>query len=227
MIRAVVFDLDGLMFDTEALFFRVGSETLAARGKAFTDEIMQAMIGRRSAEVGHVLKDLAGIDEPVDVILAEIRERFYALMDHSVAPTPGLLTLLEYLERQSLPRAVATSSRQSYAQRLLVGHGLDRCFDFVLASEDVTRGKPDPEIYLLAAQRFGISPGGMIVLEDSPAGLAAAKGAGAIAVGVPHQHSPASALQAADLIVPRLDDPALLALLSTPGALGGHDAGPE
>ncbi len=221
MIRAVVFDLDGLMFDTEALFFRVGSEALAARGKTFTAEIMQAMIGRRSAEVGHVLKELAGIDEPVDVILGEIRERFYAVMDQSVAPTPGLVTLLEHLESRSLPRAVATSSRQSYAQRLLVGHRLDGHFDFVLASEDVTRGKPDPEIYLLAARRFGINPGAMMVLEDSPAGLAAAKGAGAMAVGVPHEHSPASALQAADLIVPRLDDPALLALLVRPGRSRG------
>ncbi len=213
MIRAVVFDLDGLMFDTEALFFRVGSETLAARGKLFTDEIMQAMIGRRSAEVAHLFRDLAGLDEPPEVILGEIRERFYAAMDTAVAPAPGLATLLDHLARQSLPRAVATSSRQSYAQRLLSRHGLVHQFDFVLASEDVTRGKPDPEIYLLAARRFGVQAGAMIVLEDSPAGLAAAKSAGAIAVAVPHQHSPAEALQAADLIVPRLDDQALLALL--------------
>jgi HAD superfamily hydrolase (TIGR01509 family) len=227
MIRAVVFDLDGLMFDTEALFFRVGSEALAARGKTFTDEIMQAMIGRRSAEVGHVLKDLAGIDEPVEVILGEIRERFYAVMDTAVAPTPGLVTLLDHLESRSLPRAVATSSKQSYAQRLLAGHGLSRHFDFVLASEDVSRGKPDPEIYLLAAERFGVSPGAMMVLEDSPAGLAAAKSAGAMAVAVPHEHSPAVALKAADLIVPRLDDPALLALLAAPGLERVPDAASE
>ena len=81
----------------------------------------------------------------------------------------------------------------------------------MLASEDVTRGKPDPEIYQLAAQRFGVPAASMLVLEDSPAGLAAAKGAGAFAVGVPHEHSPAEALAAADLIVSRLDDPSFFA----------------
>ncbi len=65
-IKAVVFDLDGLMFDTEALFFRVSSEVLATRGKRFTPEIMRAMIGRRAAEVADVLKTLAGLDEPVE-----------------------------------------------------------------------------------------------------------------------------------------------------------------
>src|SRR5439155_5080262 len=68
-IRSVVFDLDGLMFDTEALFYRVSSEALAARGRRFTPTIMQAMLGRRAVEVGHALKTLAGLDEPAEVLL--------------------------------------------------------------------------------------------------------------------------------------------------------------
>ena len=214
-IRAVVFDLDGLMFDTEALFHRVSSEALAARGKAFTPEHMQAMLGRRSAEVGHVLKELAGLDEPAEVLLAEVRQRFAAEVDSAVHPTPGLFALLDHLGRRGLPIAVATSSRRSYADQLLTRHGLRDRFEFVLAAEDVTRGKPDPEIYRLAAERFGVPAGSMLVLEDSPAGLAAARGAGSIAVGVPHEHSPAENLAAADLVVPRLDDPALLRLTET------------
>jgi len=212
-IRAVVFDLDGLMFDTEALFYRVSSEMLAARGKSFTPQIMQAMIGRRSAEVGHVLKTLAGLNEPVEVLLAEVRERFRAQVDSAVHPTPGLFVLLEHLRRRALQLAVATSSGRSYADGLLSRHGLAEWFEFVLASEDVTRGKPDPQIYLLAAERFGVPAGSILVLEDSPAGLAAAKGAGTVAVGIPHEHSSAKGLAAADLIVPRLDDPALLQLI--------------
>jgi HAD superfamily hydrolase (TIGR01509 family) len=212
-LRAVVFDLDGLMFDTEALFFRVSSEALAARGKVFTPQIMQAMIGRRSVEVRHVLKTLAGLDEPVEVLLAEVRERFRADVDSAVHPTPGLFVLLEHLRRRALRLAVATSSGRSYADGLLSGHGLAKWFEFVLTSEDVTRGKPDPQIYRLAAERFGVPAVSVLVLEDSPAGVAAAKGAGTFAVGVPHEHSPAEGLSAADLIVPRLDDPALLQLI--------------
>jgi HAD superfamily hydrolase (TIGR01509 family) len=212
-VRAVVFDMDGLMFDTEALFFQVASETLAVRGKSFTPQIMQAMIGRRSSDVGHLLRTLAGLDEPVEVLLAEVRQRFRARLDSAVHPTPGLFVLLDHLRRRALPAAVATSSGRSSAGALLSRHGLTEFFAFVLTAEDVTRGKPDPQIYRLAAERFGMPAGSILVLEDSPAGVAAAKGAGAIAVGIPHEHSPAEGLAAANLIVPRLDDPGLLQLI--------------
>jgi HAD superfamily hydrolase (TIGR01509 family) len=211
--QAVVFDLDGLMFDTEALFYRVAAEMLAARGKEFTPRLMGAMIGRRAAEAVHAFKEIAGIDEPPDVLLAETRTRFDAEVDTAVHPTSGLFVLLDRLRHHGLPRGVATSSGRAYAERLLGSHGLREQFAFILAGEDVTRGKPDPEIYRKAAARFAVPAQAMIVLEDSPAGLAAARGAGAFAVGIPHEHSPVAGLHDAHLIVPRLDDPALLALL--------------
>jgi HAD superfamily hydrolase (TIGR01509 family) len=215
LIRAVVFDLDGLMFDTEALFFRVASEALGARGKTFTPEIMNQFLGRRAAEVGPLWKTLAGVQEPVEDFLADVRKRFYEVMDTVVHPMPGLFVLLDRLHRLAIPSAVATSSGHSYADRLLEKHGIQNRFEFVLASDDVTRGKPDPEIYQLAAQRFGVPAESMLVLEDSPAGLAAARAAGAFAVGVPHEHSPKEGLHAADLVVTRLDDPSLLRLIES------------
>jgi HAD superfamily hydrolase (TIGR01509 family) len=211
--RAVVFDLDGLMFDTEALFVRVASEMLQSRGKVFTTEIMNAMIGRRAVEAGEEFRRLSGLEEPVEVLMAEVRSRFTAEMDTAVHPTPGLFALLARIERRGLPRAVATSSRRAYAATLLERHGLAGHFAFVLSGDDVTRGKPDPEIYLTAAARFGVDPGRMLVLEDSAAGVAAAKAAGALVVAVPHQHSPAERLAAADRIVATLDDPVVLALV--------------
>jgi HAD superfamily hydrolase (TIGR01509 family) len=212
LIRAVVFDLDGLMFDTEALFHRVAAEMLAARGKRLTPEIRRAMIGRRAEEAGPAFKALAGLDEPVEVLMAEARARFDAEIDTAVHPTPGLFTLLDHLQARGVPRAVATSARRSYAEGLLRRHGLGDRLAFVLAAEDVTRGKPDPEIYRAAVARFGVPADSVLVLEDSAAGLAAARGAGTFAVGVPHEHSPAEDLHDAALIVPRLDHPALLAL---------------
>jgi HAD superfamily hydrolase (TIGR01509 family) len=215
VIRAVVFDLDGLMFDTEALFYRVSCDALAARGKSFTNEMMQAMIGRRAVDAAHAWKTLAGLDEPAETLLADVRQRFFALVDTAVHPTPGLIVLLDRLAHRALPLAVATSSRREYADRLLSQHGLLQRFQFILASEDVTRGKPDPEIYRLAAERFAVPPGSILVLEDSPAGLAAARGAGAFAVGVPHEHSTVQSLHDADMIVSRLDEPALLSLIES------------
>jgi len=216
-IEAVVFDLDGLMFDTEALYHRIASELLAQKGKEFTSEIMRAMIGRRAPEAGLALKTLAGLEESVDDLLATIKERFHEQMEVAVHPTPGLFVLLDRLHESGIPLAVATSSQRAYAEGLLQSHGLRNRFRFILASEDVTKGKPDPEIYLAAVGRFQVEPAAILVLEDSPPGILAAKGAGTFAVGVPHDHSPADALAAADLIIDRLDDPTLLAILSRRG----------
>jgi HAD superfamily hydrolase (TIGR01509 family) len=215
LIQAVVFDLDGLMFDTEALFFRVASEALADRGKAFTPDIMKQFIGRRAREVAPLWKTLAGVEGPVEEFLADVRKRFDSEVDTAVHPMPGLFVLLDLLHKLERPAAVATSSGHAYADRLLSRHGLQDRFAFVLAAEDVTLGKPDPEIYQLAASRFGVPARSMLVLEDSPAGLAAAKAAGSFAVGIPHEHSPREALVAADLIVTRLDDPSLLHLIAS------------
>ena len=209
-ILAVAFDLDGLMFDTEALFFRVASEMVQARGKTFHVDIMRAMIGRQPSESGMALKTLAGLEEDPDFLMAEATERFMALVDTAVQPTPGLIHLLDLLDGRAMPLAVATSSHRKYAERLLDRHKLIDRFALILAREDVTRHKPDPEIYATVAARFGIEPASLLVLEDTPTGLAAAKAAGAFGVAVPHEHSPASDLQAADLIVARLDDPNLL-----------------
>ena len=92
-IRAVVFDLDGLMFDTEALFFRVASEALADRGKVFTPEIMTQFIGRRADEVAQSWKTLAGVEEPAEEFLADVRGRFYARDRHSRPSHAGALCL--------------------------------------------------------------------------------------------------------------------------------------
>ncbi len=210
-ILAVAFDLDGLMFDTEALFFRVASEMLLERGKTFHIDIMKAMIGRQPAESGMALKTLAGLDDDPEVLMAEATERFLELVDSAVNPTPGLIHLLDLLDGRAMPLAVATSSHREYAERLLSHHKLIERFALILAREDVTRHKPDPEIYATVAARFGIDAPSLLVLEDTPTGLASAKGAGAFAVGVPHLHSPASDLEAADLIVESLDHPLLLA----------------
>ncbi len=214
-IRAIAFDLDGLMFDTEALFVRVAGAMLADRGKVFTRAMMAAMIGRQAHVAYPALKALAGLDESPEELLAEARHRFFAEIDSAVHPTPGLIALLDHIGHAGLPAAVATSSRRVYAEKLLTQHGLIDRFQFLLTAEDVTHGKPDPAIYRLAAQRFGIDPASLLVLEDSPAGVTAGLAAGAFVVAVPHDHSPAEALGHAHHIATALDDPRVLRLVDT------------
>ena len=209
-ILAVAFDLDGLMFNTEALFFQVAGQMLAARGKVFTREMMAAMIGRQAVVAYPAMKRLADLPETPEELMAEARKRFFAEIDTAVQPTSGLFVLLQTLQERNIPRAVCTSSRKEYATRLLTNHGLIHHFSYLLTAEDVTLGKPNPEIYTKAAERFGILPANLLVLEDSPAGVSAGKAAGAYTVGVPHDHSPAGPLAAADLIIDRLDATELL-----------------
>ena len=211
--EAVAFDLDGLMFDTEALFFRVAGEMLRDRGKTFSPDIMAAMIGRQSPVAGLAFKTMAGLGESVEELMAEARDRFRALMDEAVHPTPGLYALIAHLKHVGMPRCVATSSRREYAEGLLAKHGLLAEFAFVVTAEDVARSKPDPEIYRLAASRLGVDVGALLVLEDSPAGVSAGKAAGAFVVAIPHEQSPGESLAEADRRVSRLDDPGLMALL--------------
>src|SRR5271168_4938495 len=99
VIRAVVFDLDGLLFDTEFLFFRVMSDMLRERGKVFTVEIMRAMIGRQPRESGLALKTMSGLDDEPEVLMAEAKRRFESLIDTAVHPMPGLFALLAHAEK--------------------------------------------------------------------------------------------------------------------------------
>lgn len=211
---AVVFDMDGLMFDTEHLFFRVADEFMMSKGRRFTDEMMAAMIGRRAEEAGKVFHTIGGLtDRPVKEIMSDVKSLFNARMLTHSNKMPGLVALLQLLERNEIPCAVATSSSRSHAESLIGHHGLLHHFSFLITSEDVSRGKPDPEIYLTAAARLNVDPTRILVLEDSVAGLHAAKAAGAYAVGVPHHYSQRHGMPHADLIVDSLADPVLLKLI--------------
>ena len=123
---------------------------------------------------------------------------------------------MAHLQHHDIPRSLATSSRRDYAERLLRNHGLLDHFAFLMAAEDVARHKPDPEIYLTTAARHGIEPAALVVLEDSPAGVAAARAAGAFTIAIPHDHSPGDKLTHAHLVLDRLDHPTLLNLLAAP-----------
>ena len=212
-VRAVVFDLDGLMFNTEDLFNITGREVLRRRGLLLTDELLSRMMGRRAHEAFAAMVEMHELKESVEELITESQEIFYALLSAQLAPMPGLFELLERIEQRRLPKGVATSSPRAYLEDILNRFDLLPRFDMTLTAEDVTHGKPHPEIYLAAAERLGVAAGEMIVLEDSEAGTRAAAAAGAIAVSVPNHHSRPHDFSAATHVVERLDDPLVLRLL--------------
>jgi HAD superfamily hydrolase (TIGR01509 family) len=222
--RAVVFDLDGLMFNTEELYQEVGSELLRRRGYEFTQELLDKMMGRPSHIALQMMIDTHALKATVEELLAETDEIFPEILRQRLAPMPGLVELLDALERERIPKAIATSSRRAFVERVLGTFGYQPRFAHILTSEDITHGKPDPEIYLKAAARLGLSPGEILVLEDSQNGCRAAVAAGAVTVAVPGEHSKQHDFSGAALVAETLRDRRIYQLLELPG--GGEFATP-
>jgi HAD superfamily hydrolase (TIGR01509 family) len=216
---AVVFDLDGLMFNTEELYVEVGSELLRRRGHVFTQELLDQMMGRPSPVALQIMIDVHALEATVEGLLAETDELFPAILDARLATMPGLVELLAALERAGIPKGIATSSRRKFVKRVLGKFQYQPRFSPILTSEDITHGKPHPEIYLKAAQRLGIAPSQMLVLEDSQNGCRAAVAAGAIAVAVPGEGSMRHDFSGAALIAKSLADERIYDLL---GLRPGH-----
>jgi HAD superfamily hydrolase (TIGR01509 family) len=188
-IRGVVFDLDGLMFNTEELFHQAGDELLSRRGHRMTPRLLSLMMGRRARESFALLIAELELLETVEVLLAESETIFKAMLETHLAPMPGLFELLEELETRGLPKAVATSSSRDYLEGILERFELLERFHFTLTAEDVTHGKPHPEIYLTAAERMKLNPAELVVFEDSETGSRAAASAGTYVIAVPHDFS--------------------------------------
>lgn len=203
---AVVFDLDGLMFNTEVVFHETGTELLRRRGKPAPPEVFAAMMGRRAREAFAVMIDMMQLEDSIDVLQQESRELFFSLLDRHLAPMPGLVELLDAIESANLPKAVGTSSDREYAHDILGRYEMLGRFGAILTAEDVTHGKPHPEIYATAAKRIQAAAERTLVLEDSNAGIRAAKAAGCFAVAVPHAHSHGQSYDEANLVIDTLAD---------------------
>lgn len=188
-IVAVVFDLDGLMFNTEELFNETGTELLRRRGITDVKPVIDRMMGRRAQEAFQQMIDYCGFQESIEELHAESDVIFRRLLHERIAPMPGLFELLQRIEERQTPKGVATSSGRSYLVEVLERFSLLDRFQTTLTSEDVTHGKPHPEIYLKAAERLQVQPEEMLVLEDSSNGTKAAAAAGAHIVSVPHVFS--------------------------------------
>ena len=212
-VRAVVFDLDGLMFNTEELYIDVGTELLRRRGKTFGKELLDRMMGRPSAVALQFMIEEHGLSSTVEDLLAETDEIFPEILRTRLMPMPGLVELLDALERHNVPKSIATSSRRLFVDRVLTPFGFHSRFAFILTSEDIVHGKPDPEIYLKAAAMHGVAPQEVLILEDSQNGCRAAIAAGAIAVAVPGDHSRSHDFTGAALIAHSLADERLYELL--------------
>lgn len=214
-IQAVVFDLDGLMFNTEAVFDRSGRELLRRRGKEMTEELLLKMMGRRPDEAFMAMIQMMKLTETIEELKEESQLIFAELVTEMLAPMPGLFELLDHIEDYQLPKAVATSSPRPYLEDILGRFDLLHRFPMTLTAEDVVHGKPNPEIYLKSAEKLGIPVENMLVLEDSEAGTNAAASAGAYIISIPHEHSRKHNFKNSRYVATSLADPFILDLISS------------
>jgi HAD superfamily hydrolase (TIGR01509 family) len=211
--RGVVFDMDGLMFNTEDVYWIVGSEILRRRGCQFTQELADAMMGRPPQPAFEVMIDWHSLDCGWEELARESEETFIEVMPGRVQPMPGLLDLLDALEAAGIPKAIGTSSSRRLVDALLPLFDLGSRFSFILSAEDIVHGKPHPEIYLKAVEQLGLTPCEVLVLEDSENGCRAAAAAGTLAVAVPGEHSSQQDFSVAAMRINTLADPRLYEVL--------------
>lgn len=205
-IQAVALDMDGLTLNTEDLYEEVGRELMARRGKPYRDEIRRQMMGLPARQAYSVLIQAEGLTESWEELHQESDAIFDGILADRVEPMPGVIALLDELDRLAIPRCIATSSNVSFARSALRFANVLSRIDFILTAQDVTHGKPAPDIYLLAASRMNTSVERMLVLEDSSIGTRAGVQAGAHVISVPSRHTHGSNFDGAKCVINSLED---------------------
>lgn len=215
-LKAVAFDLDGLMVNTEDVYIHVGTELCARRGKTFEDALRHQMMGQPATAALSVMIAWHSFTDTLEELAIESDVVFWEQVEGRLQLMPGLMELLSAIDDAGIPKGIATSGARDYADQILTRVGLRERFESVITADDISRGKPAPEIYLLAARRFGIEPSEMLVLEDSQNGCRAGVAAGAYTVAVPSEHTEGHDYTGAAFIAHSLADPRIRQVLSLP-----------
>ena len=202
-IAYVIYDMDGLLLDTESLYERVNSEIVRRYGKTFDKKVKMAIAGRPTLDSARILVDLLQLPITAEEYLSQRNKLLYPLYP-TAEPLPGTIELIQHLSQHNIPQAIATSSSRHHFEMKTVNHQQWlKIFETITLGNDpeIERGKPAPDIFLLAAKRLKANPEQCLVFEDSVAGIKAAIAAGMSVVAVPDPVFDRQLFQEADLIL--------------------------
>ena len=206
MIKAVLFDLDGLMVDSEPHSLAAWQAVLARRGARFDQPTIDSILGLRLFETARLAIRLFDLNDEPEALAQEKTDYQIAHLSGNVWPMPGLSELLDLIDRRGLSKAIASSGTRAYVHAVLATTHLDHRFNTVITGDDVLNGKPAPDVFLAAAAALHVPPEQCLVLEDAPAGAQAAKAAGMTCFAVPNDFTRHLDLSLADQIVPSLQE---------------------
>jgi HAD superfamily hydrolase (TIGR01509 family) len=207
MIAAVVFDLDGVLIDSEPVWERVRRELVAERGGHWVPDAQRRLMGMSTPEWARYLSEDLGVGLPPDKVAALVVDRMAASYREHLPLMPGAVDAVRRLAAR-WPLGLASSAAAVLIETVLESAGLRPYFQVTMSTEQVPRGKPAPDIYLAVTARLGRSPADCAAIEDSSNGLRSAAAAGLRVIAIPHPQYPPDpdALAAASLVLPTLAD---------------------
>ena len=198
-----IFDMDGLMIDSERLYFAAEREMAAAYGIEIRDEQLWPLMGRKPIESLRLLREILKIDMSPEDLFAWRNRLMRDKLSHDLGAMPGLFEILECFHGR-LKLAVGTGAQKEFLDIALDTLRIRQYFDVLQTADGLERGKPDPEIYLLTCRGLGLPPGECVVLEDAHNGVLAGKAAGCQVIAVPNDYTRGQDFSAADSVEPDL-----------------------
>jgi HAD superfamily hydrolase (TIGR01509 family) len=206
--RAVVFDMDGVLVDSEPAFHEAVNEMLAPLGKSVTWQDYQSVIGTSTSHTWNTILGIVGLDPKEALPYAErYGEKLIEVLARPREPLPGVRALLASLRERGVPIGLATSSRQEWVEALLGGARLPlESFDAVVWRQMVEKSKPAPDLYLKAAELLGVPGEACVAIEDTRTGIEAARAAGMHAVQVRSASSALPPIAQADMVLDSLEE---------------------
>jgi HAD superfamily hydrolase (TIGR01509 family) len=181
---AVIFDLDGVLLDSEPIYLRATNSVLAREGRYLSPEVNAGYIGWRYAEFIRDIIQRLELAHPPEHYAEETRAAAERLFSGPLEPPPGAVDLIDRLAAAGVPLAVGSSSSHAWVDRILRGLGVRERFPVIVGGDEVASGKPAPDIFLRCAELLTVEPSRCAVIEDSPPGVLAARRAGMTAIGL-------------------------------------------
>lgn len=201
-MRAVIFDMDGVIIDSEPIHFEVDMQTMRDLGFDISSKELEKYVGTTNEYMFSDLKNKYNIKQSIkEIINYKVELTKKKVIQSNLGPIEGIKELLVDLKNKNIPTAIASSSPRSFIDVVVFKFNLQDYFKYIISGEEVVNGKPDPDIYIEAAKKLGLSPEDCTVIEDSRNGVLAAKAAGMKCIGFQNINSGNQDLSKADIIV--------------------------